>query len=147
MYEGLGLLAQDLRRRWEWAGFFHAAMSVIEMKWSIRAIASNNTAVIRLDRERLNPGYLCAYLNMEEGKSELSSRGAGANQLILNIRELKTIRVPFYPLPDQEKIARSYEKANTWFAEESKQLLEEYSQQVKAIHEQIMGALPLTLTP
>ncbi len=63
-----------------------------------------NIGVIPVN-ETMNPKYLNYYLDSILGKKEISLRTIGGNQPLLNLADLKMIKIIVPPLKEQEKIA------------------------------------------
>ena len=72
-------------------------MAIASVKGENKILANGNLYVIELDEERINPYFLEAYLESENGKASLSRVAVGATLLNLPVEGLKKITIP---LPD-----------------------------------------------
>jgi hypothetical protein len=113
-------------------------VSLIQMSGENAAISSNNVAVIRLDREKIDPYFLCGFLVTDVGREALSARQSGATQKVLSLPDLKTIDVPMIPITEQSKIAQNLRDANAWYRNEQERLDAEYRKRVEKLN-QLMG--------
>jgi hypothetical protein len=117
-------------------------VSLIQMSSEKYAIPSNNVAVIRLDREKIDPYFLCAFLVTDVGLEALSARQSGATQKSLSLPDLKTIDVPMIPITEQRKIAQNLRDANAWYRNEQEKLDAEYRKRVQKLN-QLMGIVSI----
>ena len=71
-------------------------------------MANGNLYVIELDEDKINPYFLKAYLESENGKAALSRVAVGATLLNLPVEGLKKVIIPLPDLESQKKIADQY---------------------------------------
>ncbi|MEI3196449.1 MAG: restriction endonuclease subunit S [Lachnospiraceae bacterium] len=71
-------------------------------------MANGNLYVIELDEDKINPYFLKAYLESENGKAALSRVAVGATLLNLQVEGLKKVIIPLPDLESQKKIAEQY---------------------------------------
>ena len=73
-----------------------------------KILANGNLYVIELDEDKINPYFLKAYLESENGKAALSRVAVGATLLNLPVEGLKKITIPLPDLKSQKIIADKY---------------------------------------
>ena len=83
-------------------------MAIASVKEGNKILANGNLYVIELDKERINPYFLEAYLESENGKVSLSRVAVGATLLNLPVEGLKNITIPLPDLKSQKIIADKY---------------------------------------
>ena len=83
-------------------------MAIASVKEENKILANGNLYVIELDKERINPYFLEAYLESENGKVSLSRVAVGATLLNLPVEGLKKITIPLPDLKSQKIIADKY---------------------------------------
>ena len=84
----------------------YTLLSRIQQK--IWKLANGNLYVIELDKDKINPYFLKAYLESESGKAALSRVAVGATLLNLPVEGLKKVIIPLPDLESQKKIAEQY---------------------------------------
>ena len=84
----------------------YTLLSRIQQK--IWKLANGNLYVIELDEDKINPYFLKAYLESENGKAALSRVAVGATLLNLPVEGLKKVIIPLPDLESQKKIADQY---------------------------------------
>ena len=84
----------------------YTLLSRIQQK--IWKLANGNLYVIELDEDKINPYFLKAYLESENGKAALSRVAVGATLLNLPVEGLKKVIIPLPDLESQKKIAEQY---------------------------------------
>jgi restriction endonuclease S subunit len=62
-------------------------------------------------RSDVDPDYLAVFLQSSYAQEFFRMRSTGSAQAVLNIAELKQLRVPLPPLPQQRRIAAAAELA------------------------------------
>ena len=105
------MLALGVYRIWPGANFDvsqtdYTLLSRIQQK--IWKLANGNLYVIELDKDKINPYFLKAYLESESGKAALSRVAVGATLLNLPVEGLKKVIIPLPDLESQKKIADQY---------------------------------------
>ena len=83
-------------------------MLMIKDKEGKKILANGNLYVIELDEDKINPYFLKAYLESENGKAALSRVAVGATLLNLPVEGLKKIIIPLPDLKSQKIIADKY---------------------------------------
>lgn len=75
-------------------------------------LVNGNMYILRLDDQKIDPYFLQAYLESEEGQAKLAeiSISRGGVIIQLGIIDLKLFRIPFYPLEEQKKISEAFRK-------------------------------------
>lgn len=91
-----------------------------------RAILTGNLIAIRVNEVKLNPYYLKAFLDSEQGKSVIKSIQTGTSIITLNSNALKSMKIPLLDMQAQVSIAEEYRK-NLNLIEE---LLEKYNKAI-----------------
>ena len=81
---------------------------VASVKDGQKILASGNLYIIELDTTRVDPYYLKAFFDSEQGEAVLKSISVGAVVLNIGVESLKKIMVPILPLEKQQKIAQEY---------------------------------------
>ncbi len=83
-------------------------MAIASVKEGNKILANGNLYVIELDEDKINPYFLEAYLESENGKASLSRVAVGATLLNLPVEGLKKIIIPLPDLESQKIIADKY---------------------------------------
>ena len=83
-------------------------MAIASVKEGNKILANGNLYVIELDEDKINPYFLKAYLESENGKAALSRVAVGATLLNLPVEGLKKITIPLPDLKSQKIIADKY---------------------------------------
>jgi type I restriction enzyme S subunit len=69
------------------------------------ANVNQHVCIIRVRRERIDPGYLAAFLASHDGQRQIWSLQAGLSRQALNYEQAKAIEIPVPPLDEQRRIA------------------------------------------
>ena len=93
-------------------------IAVADVKPNTSVIANSNIYLIRLDEKIINPQYLKAYFESEQGSASLNRIAVGATLPTIGAEQLKKLVVPVPPLAAQQEFALRYLAK----AEEVKQL-------------------------
>lgn len=83
-------------------------MAIVSVQEGNKILANGNLYVIELDEDKINPYFLKAYLESENGKAALSRVAVGATLLNLPVEGLKKVIIPLPDLESQKKIADQY---------------------------------------
>ena len=83
-------------------------MAIASVQEGNKILANGNLYVIELDEDKINPYFLKAYLESENGKAALSRVAVGATLLNLPVEGLKKVIIPLPDLESQKKIADQY---------------------------------------
>lgn len=108
-------------------------MAIVSVKEGEKILANGNLYVIELDEEKINPYFLKAYLESENGKAALSSVAVGATLLNLPVEGLKKVIIPLPDLESQKKIADQY-YAKLSEIKELKSKLEKATEELELIY-------------
>lgn len=71
-------------------------------------LANGNFYVIELDTEQVNPYYVKAYLESEQGIAQLKRITVGTSIPNIGVSQLYTIQIPLIPLAEQQEVALKY---------------------------------------
>lgn len=74
-----------------------------------KIIANGNLYVIELDESRVNPYFVKAFFESEQGISALKSITVGATIPNIGVDKLKRVDIPLPPMEEQERIAQKYQ--------------------------------------
>lgn len=83
-------------------------VAVAEVPEGRKILANGNLYIIKLDRERMDPYYVAAFLNSPDGKEMLARASKGAVIPNLPLSELKTIKLPLKTSETQARVAAAY---------------------------------------
>ena len=86
-------------------------VAVAQVKNNQTVLANGNLFIIELDEEKINPYYLKAYFDSEQGIATLKSITVGATIPNIGVDSLKKIIIPVPSLEEQERIAEKYQIA------------------------------------
>lgn len=75
-------------------------------------LANGNLYFIELDKNKVNPVFVLAFLQSEMGMSQLSKYAKGAAIKSISINDLKRIQIPNLSKEKQDLIAEEYENLN-----------------------------------
>ena len=76
-----------------------------------KLLANANLYVVELDKSKVDPYYLKAYLESAEGQSRFRNIAAGTVVLSIGIKDLKNMMIPLPPMDEQQRIAARYMEA------------------------------------
>lgn len=79
---------------------------------SIPLVASGTMIVIRLDKNKMDPYFLKAYLDSELGKHQLKAitKKQSSNLSMLTITDLKSLKIPRLTIEEQHRIGKIYKE-------------------------------------
>ena len=75
-----------------------------------KTIASDNMYILKLETAQINPYYLKAFFESEEGQKALKKVSSGTNTNILTKEQLENLQIPLISLAEQDKIANEYKQ-------------------------------------
>ena len=67
--------------------------------------------MIALDREKVDPYYIKAFLESEKGIAQLKKLSVGTTMPNIGVAQLNTLVIPMRPLEEQKEIALQYRTA------------------------------------
>lgn len=73
-----------------------------------RYVAHGNLFVIELDKEKVNPYYLQAFFENDQGEHALNYVCSGSNVKTLSLEAIKKITIPLPDIDEQNRIAKEY---------------------------------------
>lgn len=73
-----------------------------------KVLPVGNLYVLRVDKEKINPVYLKAYLESQQGVANLKGMLTGVAMQVISTERLKQLLVPVPPMEEQNKIAEKY---------------------------------------
>ena len=76
-----------------------------------KIVASSNILVLRLDQEKASPNFVNMFLASPLGKIELESRQVGTAQIVLSVKDIKSIILPLLSIEEQKKLESDYFQA------------------------------------
>lgn len=85
--------------------------AVAEIPASETVIVSGNLYILRLDKERINPYFLSAFLASEDGERSLDRIARDTTLPTISASGLRGLKVPLPPMEVQKSIAVRYEAA------------------------------------
>lgn len=83
-------------------------VAVAQVDRGQKILASGNLYIIQLDEDRIDPYYLEAYLESEQGIAALKSIAVGSSVLNITVESLSKMMIPLISLQEQKKIAERY---------------------------------------
>ena len=83
-------------------------VTVASIKNDEKILATGNLFIITVDRTKVNPYYIKAFLDSTAGVAELKSITVGSTIPTIGISQLNTIRIPMISLEKQEELAKKY---------------------------------------
>lgn len=83
-------------------------MAVVHVDENKQVLANGNLYVIELDETKVNPYYLKAFFNSEEGINALNRIMVGATLPSIPVNELKALTIPLPSIEVQNEIALNY---------------------------------------
>lgn len=101
-----------------------------------RCVASAALMVIRLRTNKIDPAYLCWYINHPNGQREISRLARGTNQQMVSKAALETLTLPLLPLEKQKMVV---ELAALSLREQ--EILSELTQKRKIYSDRILGMM------
>lgn len=84
-------------------------IAVASVREGQKILASGNMYVIELDEGRVNPYFLKAYLESEQGTKALSQIMVGATLPNIPVDNLRKLVIPLPPMEEQNLIAEKYQ--------------------------------------
>lgn len=85
---------------------------VVEKDEKTKLLATGNLYFMSVDKTKMNPYFIAAYLESEIGQKELDWLSAGSVIKNLSITALKKVRIPMLNMKEQDRIAELYKNAN-----------------------------------
>ena len=85
---------------------FPYKVAVVSIADGEKLLANANLYVVELDTDKVDPYYLKAFLESEEGQARFRSITVGATIPSIGIKDLKTIRIPISDMDEQRKIGQ-----------------------------------------
>lgn len=79
---------------------------VAMLRGQARIALAQRIILLRAKRGCVDPSYLFYALQSEQGQAELKARASGTTVLGIKQSELRKVRIPFVPLPQQQQIGR-----------------------------------------
>ena len=74
-------------------------------------IANGNLYILEVDETKVDPYYLQAFLQSDEGQKLLASVATGATFASISIKDLSDLEIPLPPLPEQKVKGKVYKEA------------------------------------
>ncbi len=74
-------------------------------------IANGNLYILEVDETKVDPYYLQAFLQSDEGQKLLASVATGATFASISIKDLSDLEIPLPPLPEQKLKGKVYKEA------------------------------------
>lgn len=75
---------------------------------NVKVLPVGNLYVLRADKKQINPVYLKAYLESQQGIANLKGMLTGVAMQVISTERLKQLLVPVPPMEEQNKIAEKY---------------------------------------
>lgn len=85
---------------------FPYKVAVVPVSDDEKILANANLYVVELDEKKVDPYYLKAFLESEEGQSRFRSITVGASVLSIGVKDLKAMRIPLPSMEEQKKIGQ-----------------------------------------
>jgi len=85
---------------------FPYKVAVVPVSDDEKILANANLYVVELDEKQVDPYYLKAFLESEEGQSRFRSITVGASVLSIGVKDLKAMRIPLPSMEEQKKIGQ-----------------------------------------
>lgn len=86
---------------------FKVAMANIDDE--IKILANGNLYFIILDEKKVNPTYVEAFMQSQEGMAQLERLSTGVSMRTISIKDLKTFKIPKLNRQKQDEIALEYQ--------------------------------------
>lgn len=99
-------------------------IAVAEVPKGRSILANGNLYVMNVDTSRVNPYFIKAFLESEQGSTALQRCLVGTTIPSLPVDGLKKLRVPLPPLDEQNKVAEQYRQVQAEVARLREQLME-----------------------
>lgn len=84
-------------------------LAVAKVQKGHKILANGNLYIIELDQEKIDPYYLKAFFESEQGIAILKSITVGATVPNIGIDNLKKVMIPVPPLEQQKRISEKYQ--------------------------------------
>lgn len=94
-----------------------------------------NLYMLRVDEYKINPYYLCAFLNSTNGQKILSKAMVNGGTSSLPIQKLKQIKIPLPKMDKQEKIGADFQHA----CEDIKAAKQKVEEEISALETKLMN--------
>ena len=73
-----------------------------------KIVASGNMYILEIDKSKIVPEYLEAYLQSDKGIAEINRLSKGSSFSMINVSDLKKINIPIFDKDKQKKISHEY---------------------------------------
>lgn len=87
---------------------FPYKVAVAKLRHNQKVLANGNLYIIELDQNQIDPIYLKAFLESEDGRNTLKSITVGVTIPNISVGSLKKIMIPLPPMEKQKEIAQKY---------------------------------------
>ena len=94
---------------------FPFKVGVASVKNDQKILANGNLYIIDLDVNKVDPVYVQAYLESDQGQAQLKAASSGAVMMSIGADMLKNIMLPLPPLEQQKRIRDAYLSAQSDF--------------------------------
>ena len=84
-------------------------IAIAKIQEGQRILANGNLYIIELDEDKVNPYYLKAFFESEQGIAVLKSITVGATIPNIGVDKLKKVEIPLPSLEVQKRIAERYQ--------------------------------------
>ena len=84
-------------------------VAVASVKEGQRILANANLYIIELDETKVNPYFIKAFLDSEQGHAVLKNISVGATIPNIGVEKLKKMEIPLPAMEEQERIAQKYQ--------------------------------------
>lgn len=108
---------------------FPYKVAVVPVSDDEKILANANLYVVELNEKKVDPYYLKAFLESEEGQSRFRSITVGASVLSIGVKDLKAMRIPLPSMEEQKKIGQRCKEV----LDEIAQLKEQLEQATKRL--------------
>lgn len=85
---------------------FKVAMAQVEAGRKI--LANGNLYIIEVDKDKVNPYYILAYLNSDDGIAAMNRMITGSTIPSISVTALKTLQIPMVSIERQNNVAKKY---------------------------------------
>lgn len=85
---------------------FPYKVAIVTVTDEEKILANANLYVVELDERKVDPYYLRAFLESEEGQSRFKSITVGASVPSMGVKDLKAMRIPLPPMEEQKRIGQ-----------------------------------------
>lgn len=99
-----------------------------------KVICSQNIVAIRINQKTTDSYFLYLFLTSPLGQAELKARQSGTIQIVLSVKDIKTIKIPMLSLKEQKEISNEFLTATNKRDQALRNIEKEFEENTQKMH-------------